>query len=212
MSADHDTHAGTIDTATTALRQRVRTTGAAIRLIPRHPAALAVGIVASVVYLGSYLWALNLLSVRSGLGVSVLVVEDPLGRLFDRTGPVNFESIAIVDLELVRLLVAPIDLFVGGALAVLVGLNIGLAALAIIQPKACGIGAGSGFAASIPALLSGSACCAPVIAVVLGIQLGGTLLTILPWLLPIGAVALLGSLVYVGGLVGVPEPETAVNP
>ncbi len=207
MTTENRSSGGPIHTAATRLRQRSRTTWAAIGLLARHPAGIGISIAVAVGYLVGYLWAIDLLSIRPGLGVSWMLIDDPLSRLFDRTGPINFEPIALLDLWVLRVLVAPIDLAVGGALAVLAGLNLGLAYLAIVQPKACGIGAGSGLAAAVPALLSGSACCAPVIAIVLGIQLSGTLLTVLPWLLPIGAVLLLASLLYVGGLVGIERAE-----
>ena len=193
--------------AVTTVRQRTRTTWAAIGLLLGRPLGVALSVAVAVGYLGSYLWATDLLSVRSGLGVSWLVIDDPLGRLFDRTGPVSFEPVALLDLWVVRVLVAPIDLVIGSVLALLVGINLGLVYLAIVQPKACGMGAGSGLLASIPALLSGSACCGPMIAIVLGIQLGGTALTVLPWLLPIGVVLLVGSSLYVGGLIGLDGGE-----
>ena len=182
-------------------RLRLRDTRRAIGLAVGRFDALAITGLVAVGYLAGYLWAANLLSVRSGLGVSVTVVDDPLVRMLERTGQLQFEPVALVDLWLVRLLVSPIDVLVGVVLAGLVGLNLALAYLALVQPRSCGIGAGAGAAASLPALLSGTACCAPVIVIALGVQVSGTVLTVLPWLLPLGVVLLLGSLVYVGGLV-----------
>lgn len=85
---------------------------------------------------------------------------------------------------------------VGLALSGLVGANLALSYLAVVQPRACGIGAGTGVLASVPALLSGTACCAPVILVVLGIQASAALLSLLAWLLPVGVALLLLSLAY----------------
>lgn len=89
------------------------------------------------------------------------------------------------------------NLLLGFGLSVLVGLNLALSYLAVRQPASCGIGAGTGLLASIPALLSGTACCAPVILIVLGIQASALVLSLFVWLLPIGTGALLVSLVYV---------------
>jgi hypothetical protein len=184
-------------------RLRLRRTRDAIGLVLGRADALAIATFVAASYLAGYLWLTNRLSVRGDLGVGLTVVEDPLRRLVERTGQLQFEPIALIDLWYVRLLVSPIDGSVGLVLAVLVGLNLAIAYLALVQPRACGMSAGAGAAAAIPALLSGSACCAPVIVIALGVQIGATTLTVLTWLLPLGALLLVGSLVYVSGLVGV---------
>ena len=85
----------------------------------------------------------------------------------------------------------------------LVGLNLGPTYLAIVQPAACGIGAGTGLLASVPALLSGTVCCGPVILIAIGIQASGLLLTMFAWLLPLGVLLMGLSLVYVAGKVDI---------
>jgi hypothetical protein len=184
-------------------RLRLRRTRDAIGLVLGRADALAITTLVAASYLAGYLWLTNRLSVRGDLGVGLTVVEEPLGRVLERTEQLQFEPIALVDLWYVRLLISPIDGPVGLVLAVLVGLNLAIAYLALVQPKACGMSAGAGSAAAVPALLSGSACCAPVIVIALGVQIGATALTVLPWLLPLGALLLVGSLLYVSGLVGV---------
>ncbi len=175
-------------------------TAGAIRAALTRPRSLVVTLAVSVVYLFGYLYAIGDLSIRHGVGVGIDVpVEEPLTHMLTRTGPASFEAIAFVDLEPFRLLFSPLNTLLGIGLATLVGVNIALSYLVITQPRSCGIGAGSGVLASIPALLSGSACCAPVVLIVLGIQASGLLLTAMTWLLPIGIVLLVGSLVYLGG-------------
>jgi len=67
------------------------------------------------------------------------------------------------------------------------------------QPKACGIaGSSSGFLAGVPALLSGTACCGPVVLIVLGVQASGVLLTGVQSPLPAAAILLVGSLILLG--------------
>jgi hypothetical protein len=88
---------------------------------------------------------------------------------------------------------------VGFGLAALVGLNLALTYLVWRQPAACGIGRSStGLLASVPALLSGTACCGPVVLLVVGVQASGVLLTGFQLLLPIAVLLLVGSLVLVG--------------
>ena len=90
---------------------------------------------------------------------------------------------------------------IGLVISLLVGLNLALTYLAVTQPKSCGIEAGTGVLAAVPALFAGSACCGPVLFLVIGIQAGGVLLTAFQWLLPAAALLLLGSLVLVAGRV-----------
>jgi hypothetical protein len=58
----------------------------------------------------------------------------------------------------------------------------------------------------LPAVLSGTACCGPVVLIVLGIQASGVLLTAFQFLLPFAALLLVGSLVLVGRQVDPQRP------
>lgn len=150
----------------------------------------------SLGYLAAYLVAIGrLVPGRSEIGV--LVVSD-LSLAFRRTGPFSFEPVARFDLGFLSLLFSPFDTLLGVGLAVLVGLNLTLFYLAWTQPAACGIEGASGALAAIPALLSGTACCGPVLLIVLGVQASGLLLAVFDVLLPLAVVLLLGSVVLVG--------------
>jgi hypothetical protein len=152
----------------------------------------------TAVYLVAYLWAVGHLAGGLG-GFGVTVVADPLGTFFrPELGPFTFTPVARVDVGPVTYLLS-FNTVLGLALAALVGLNLALSYLAWRQPKACGIGERStGLLASIPALLSGTACCGPVVLLVVGVQASGVLLTAFQFLLPAAAVLLVGSLVLVG--------------
>ncbi len=158
-------------------------------------------------YLLAYLWMADLLTIRPGADVGWLLVDEPLTRVLERRGPLSFEAIALVEFGYGTLLLAPIDVAIGAGIAALVGLNLALAYLAVVQPAACGVGAGAGLAASVPALLSGTVCCAPAVVLAVGIQASATLLTLLPWLLPVGLVLLVGSLGVVAGRIAVDGEE-----
>jgi len=178
--------------ATQTLR---RTRTVVTTLLGRRDATLVLAGV-SVCYLALYLIAIGRL-VPGGGTVGVLVVDD-LSMALRSTGTFTFEPIARVDLGLFSLLFSPLDTLLGLGLAVLVGLNLALFYLAWTQPAACGIEGASGALASIPALLSGTACCGPVLLIVLGIQASGLLLAVFDVLLPLAVVLLLGSVVLVG--------------
>lgn len=157
----------------------------------------------TVAYLLVYMVATGDLSVGRAVGFDVVVASDPLSKLFARTGPASFEPLALVDLGVARVLLAPGDLLLGATLAALVGANLALTYLAVVQPAACGLDTGAGVLAAIPALLSGTACCGPVVLLAVGVTASGALVSLFAWLVPIGTLSLLASLAYVAGKIAV---------
>jgi hypothetical protein len=174
-----------------------RTLAATAAVFRRRDATLVVA-ATGVGYLAVYLYALGHLAPGIG-GFEVTPVSGALGKFFQpELGPLSFTPVARVSVGPVTYLFS-LNTVLGLGIAGLVGLNLGLTYLAWRQPKACGIGSSSsGFFASIPAVLSGTACCGPVVLIVLGIQASGIIVTAFQFLLPIAVVLLLGSLVLVG--------------
>jgi hypothetical protein len=188
---------GAGSTALDRARGALGRTRVAVGLVRRRRDALAVLGAVTVAYLAVYLWAVGHLARGLG-GFGIAVAADPLGRLFVSQGASTFAPVARVDFGPVTYLFS-LNTVVGLGLAALVGLNLSLTYLTWRQPKACGIGSRSaGLVASVPAVLSGTACCGPVVLIVLGIQASGVLLTGFQFLLPLAVLALLGSLVLVG--------------
>jgi hypothetical protein len=159
--------------------------------------------VSSVAYLLVVQLATGDLSVGRSVGFDVVFARDPLGKLLARTGPASFEPLARLDVGQVQLLLAPGDLLLGTTLAALVGANLALTYLAIVQPKACGIDTGAGVLAAVPALLSGTACCGPIVLLSVGVTASGALVSIFAWLVPLGMLSLLASVAYVAGKIAV---------
>ncbi|MFC6785823.1 hypothetical protein ACFQFH_07915 [Halobaculum halobium] len=106
------------------------------------------------------------------------------------------EAVALVTLGPVEVLLTPATLSAAGALAGLVGANLALSTLAWRRPAACGVSPASGLAAGLPALLSGTACCGPLVFIVLGLQATSAALTAVAWLRPVAAALLVASLVW----------------
>lgn len=180
-----------------------RTRGATAMTLHRRDARTVFAVVTAG-YLVVYLWAIGHLAPGLG-GYGVTVVSDPLSKVFQPAlGPLSFTPIASVSVGPVTYLVS-LNSVIGFGLSLLVGLNLALTYLAWTQPKACGLGESStGILASLPAVLSGTACCGPVVLIVLGIQASSVLLTAFQFLLPLAVLMLLGSLVLVGRQV---EPQ-----
>lgn len=176
----------------------VSRTLAATRAVFDRRDAVAVVAVTAVAYLLVYLYALGHLAPGLG-GFDVVVVSGALGKfLRPELGPFAFTPVARVSLGPVTYLFS-FNTVIGAGIAGLVGLNLGLTYLAWRQPAACGVGtSSSGVLASIPAVLSGTACCGPVVLIVLGIQASGIVVTAFQFLVPVAVVLLLGSLVLVG--------------
>jgi hypothetical protein len=193
-------------------RTAVSKTLVAVRgtVVRRDARAVLVGV--SLVYLGLYLYILGHLRFTGGGGFEYFAVSDPLSRMFRTTGTLAFEPVASVVIGPLQLLVAPVNVAIGGLLASLVGVNLAVSFLAWRHPAACDIGGGkaSGLLASLPALLSGTACCGPVVLIAVGIQASGVLIASFGFLVPAAMLLLLGSLIYVGRKVDptVAQPRT----
>lgn len=173
-------------------------TGFAVRSAMDRTDAQAVFAATTVVYLLGYLWGIGHLAPGTG-GFELTVVADVAGRFFQPSlGAFSFEPVAVISAGPLTYLFS-FNTVIGLLLAGLVGLNFAVTYIVWRQPKACGIGSRSaGALAGIPALLSGTACCGPVLLIAVGVQASGLLLTTFEFLLPIAAVLLLGSLLLVG--------------
>lgn len=138
----------------------------------------------------------------SGAGtLDLFVVSEPTARVFQQTGTLAYEPIARVDLVVVSYLFSPLNFGLAASLSTLVALNLSLSYLTWRYPNACAVGSSSqsaGLMASVPALLSGAACCGPVVFIVLGIQATGFLLAAFSSLVPVAVGLLLVTLVYTG--------------
>lgn len=150
---------------------------------------MAIGIAA--VYLVLFLVALRDLG-PGGDGWQALTVE--WTRMFDRTGPVTFEPVALLSAPGITLLVSPLNILIGVAVAVLAAFNLVLTWIAFRQPKACSFNRSGGILASVPALLAGGACCAPALVLILGLQVSSLFIAVFQVLIPASLVLLLASL------------------
>lgn len=158
----------------------------------------ALGFGAALVYALGYLAAIGDLNLHAAFGrVGIRVMPDPLSLMLQRRYALQFEAIAIVDLPWAVWLLSPVNLGIALGLGALVGINLVLGVRAFRQ-RACGVGGATAAMATVPALLSGAACCAPVTLLLLGVPLTGGLLALFEWLLPLAVVLLIASAVMLG--------------
>lgn len=190
------------------LHTTVSRTRQAVGMTLRNRRALGVTVGTTLIYLLTYLYAIGTL--RGGNGeFGVRVAQSPAQQLFRQTfGTFTYEPVALFRLGIVTYQFS-LNTVIGLAIGLLVGLNIALSYLTWRQPAACGVGSQSaGFLAGIPALLSGTACCAPVIFLIIGVQATGVLLLAVELLLPISVALLVGSLLAIGRQV---DPAVGAN-
>ena len=160
-------------------------------VILRIPTYRALALFLGVGYLVLFLVALRDLT-PGGDGFGFLRV--PWSRMFERTGAVTFEPVAQFTVPGWTLLVSPLNLLIGGVLAGLAALNLVVTWIAFRQPAACRFTRSAGIFASLPALLAGSACCAPVLVLLLGLQLSSLMMSVFQVLIPLSAALLLVTL------------------
>lgn len=180
-----------------AIREPLSRTGAALRVAAGRWDARAVLLAGGLGYLLVYLVAVGDLAPARAGEPSVRLAAD-LSRALARTGFLRFDAVAVVSGFGLAFLVSPLNLLVAVGLAGLVGANLALTYLGLVQPRACGLEASSGVFAGVPALLSGAACCGPTLLLVLGIQASAAWVTVFEVLVPLAVVLLVGALVLVG--------------
>lgn len=156
---------------------------------------LMVGV--GAIYLFLFLVALQDISLG---GRSFQFLTADWSRMFDRTGSFTFEAVAMLTLPGalglpgVTVLVSPLNILTGMFISLLVGLNLLVTYIAFRQPRACSFNRSTGILASFPALLAGSACCAPAIVLILGLQLSSLMISVFQILIPVSLVLLLITL------------------
>lgn len=148
----------------------------------------------AAIYLILYMVALQDISL-GGTGFQFLTTD--WSRAFDRTGALTFEPIAQLTLPGVTILVSPVNIAIGALLSLLVGVNLTVTYIAFRQPRACSFNRATGILASLPALLAGSACCAPAVILILGLQVSSLLIAAFQVLIPVSGLLLLLTLALI---------------
>lgn len=155
-----------------------------------HPGPAVQVLAATLGYAVIYLWLTGDLA---GGGDGIRAHFPAWARAFESRGTLQFEPVGLIMLGPLVWTFSPINtglaLLVGG----LVGLNAAAGWLAWRAPAHCPIPR-AGLLASLSALLTGGACCAPLLLVWLGLPVAGAVAVLAPLLIPVSLVLLMISL------------------
>lgn len=151
-----------------------------------------IGILIFLVYLFLYLWIIGqLIFLIHSFDLEILPSWNEL--LFKQRSPFLFESFGVLYLYKIAVFLS-LNLLLGIILSFLVAANIVISVYSFIALRLKGLKGFGMLVGTIPALLSGAACCTPLLILLLGVQLSATILSVFAFLVPIAILLLLGSL------------------
>jgi hypothetical protein len=157
---------------------------------------------AGALYFVFYLYAVGQLifdpNVVSPRGTPAFVLDPGwAAKILDPIAGYTFEPVAALYLfEGLTILIAPLNLLIGAGLGGLVALNVASALYALAAVRSCRRLSWAALLGSLPALLTGFACCVPTVGLVLGANLALTLVGLQGILLPVSAVGLVAGLLW----------------
>ncbi|MHA1554198.1 MAG: hypothetical protein ACTSU0_07290 [Alphaproteobacteria bacterium] len=161
----------------------------------RRSQAIAVGV--TLLYVLVFQYATSELTIGGGSRpFSFFALANWPEVVFRQRVAFQFESVAVLEGPFFTWLLSPVNIAFGVILGALTGAQIALTSVARKCSVSCGLSPAAGLFAGLPGLLAGSACCAPIIFVLLGLQLTASLVTLMGLMVPIAFVLLLGGLAY----------------
>lgn len=142
----------------------------------------------AISYLLSYLFLIGDIDIGASGWRWMLLPIDSM-QPFAQRSLLHFEAVAMVELGWFTVLVSPINIIIASVLGMLLALNV--YGVMSMRTQACQLSRSRSSISALPALLTGGACCAPSLFLVLGISGLGALISYIGWLLPISALLLL---------------------
>lgn len=158
---------------------------------------LITALISLAAYVVLYLAAMQYLIIAPGATESLFdleVLPDWGSLAFRQRGPFLFEPIGVLHLAPLVIFLSIPNLAIALALGLLVGANVAASYYGFHALGMRGVGGVHALIGTIPALISGAACCVPTLILVIGLQLTATLATVWSWLVPLSALLLIISL------------------
>lgn len=130
-----------------------------------------------------------------GKGVFTFVGFENLWR---ERAPYNYEPVAVLQpFEGFAIFLALPNLLLAATLGLLLGLNVATLIYAYRQARACGVGRSvTGVLASVPAFLTGFACCTPTLVILVGASLAASVIALVQWFMPAALASLALALTW----------------
>jgi hypothetical protein len=151
----------------------------------RDPASQTIAWAVALVYLVLFQIAVADLTIDGvARPASMFVVEAWKSLVLRAQAPFQFEAVAVIEAPFLVWLVSPMNMAIGLALGLLTGFQLALVRIARRCAVACGLRPAAGALAAVPGLLAGSACCAPILFLLLGVQVTASLITLMGLLIP----------------------------
>ena len=166
------------------------------RLLARDPISHLILWTVALIYLVLFQIALGDLTVdlRAARAPEAFLVPGWSDMIWRTRGPFHFEPVGMLEAPFVVWLLSPVNLVIGAVLGALTGVQIALVRVARRCAVQCGLSPLTGVLAGLPGLLAGTACCAPLLFLLLGVQVTAGLLTLMGLMVPIAFVLLLAGM------------------
>lgn len=166
-----------------------------LRRLLSEPTSHALAWGTTLVYLAVFQIAVADLTIDGSYRpASMFVVAHWESLVLRERAPFQFEAVAILEAPYLVWLISPMNIAVGLVLGLLTGVQIALVRIARRCAVACGLSPATGLLAGLPGLLAGSACCAPILFVLLGVQVTASLVTLMGLMIPAAFLFLLVGL------------------
>ncbi|MBI4114485.1 MAG: hypothetical protein HY445_01430 [Candidatus Niyogibacteria bacterium] len=151
------------------------------------------------VYVIVYLAATQFLIFTQRMGATdgffaIKIAENWQELMFRQRAPFLFESIGAMYLGGLKLFISVPNMFLAATLGILIGLN---GAVSYYSFRALSLRGSQGLVqliGTVPAILSGAACCVPTLILVIGLQLTATLATVWAFFVPLSVFLLFAAL------------------
>ena len=144
-----------------------------------------------------YLAAMQYMVIAPGAAQRAFDVEimpDWRNLAFRNRGPFLYEPIGVLHVAPLVVFLSIPNLAIALALGLLVGLNVAASYYGFHALGMRGVRGLHALVGTIPALISGAACCVPTLILVVGLQLTATVAAVWSWLVPASAALLVVSL------------------
>lgn len=155
-----------------------------------------IGIAVFILYLILYFYFIGYLIFSASENFTFRLLPSWQDLIWRQRGPLLFESVAIYKTPLFTLFISIPNLILGILVSFLVAANVVVSAYSFRALGLRGVRGLGMLAGTIPALLSGAACCAPLLVLFLGLQLSAGLLGVFAFLVPLAIVLLSASLLW----------------